>query len=432
MGFADFIEKRRKKNPPIIGNSGIPAYCLKKIGSRHILLAGGGGAAKTGVKNEIETHLLTTNLANPEIGLRAECVDKFNTDTFATMNMDIACVGEEQNGKYVIAAGHDQFCDLYITRGYKLTDEELERRLAYDMSSMKRIRTDEHPNNSYQKCVRFDRNSRGRIFATGGADGNIRIWDARVILRSESENEAVPLITIKAHKNDVDDLDFGFDSQTIISIGSDGTSSIWCTKTGEKLLDLPFPSELSKGFKMRSIRCTNLGAASNNNVFVAAYNSISRSSKDMASYVALWAFNMERKAARPFVVKIVAKGEAVSSLAVSDCGNFVAIGTMSGGVAVFDTHEFKRLLYSPETHGIFVTGLEFVNTVAGNISDDTSLSPVGPGAASGYQTTVLSLSADQSVQLHRVPFAKPTPFTEILLIASLISLFLWYFLSFFI
>lgn len=44
----------QSKKAPLIGESGIPAYCLKTIGSRHILVAGGGGASKTGVLNEIQ------------------------------------------------------------------------------------------------------------------------------------------------------------------------------------------------------------------------------------------------------------------------------------------------------------------------------------------------------------------------------------------
>lgn len=61
---------------------------------------------------------------------------------------------------------------------------------------------------------------------------------------------------------------------------------------------------------MRSIRCTPLGKASNNTVFVAAYNSISKGSKDQASFLSLWAFNSERNVARPVVTKLLAKGQA--------------------------------------------------------------------------------------------------------------------------
>lgn len=48
--------------------------------------------------------------------------------------------------------------------------------------------------------------------------------------------------------------------------------------------------------------------------------------------------------------------QTISTLAVSECGNFTAIGTLSGSVGIFDTHEMKALYMAHETHGIFVTG----------------------------------------------------------------------------
>lgn len=40
-----------KTEPPVVVTSKIPLFCLKKIGPRHILVAGGGGESKTGVLN---------------------------------------------------------------------------------------------------------------------------------------------------------------------------------------------------------------------------------------------------------------------------------------------------------------------------------------------------------------------------------------------
>ena len=101
---------------------------------------------------------------------------------------------------------------------------------------------------------------------------------------------------------------------------------MWSKQTGERLLDLQFPIEIARGFKviqskdwdlktrysqfqMRSARCTPLGNANGNTVFVAAYNSISRGSKDQACYLSLWTFNSQRKVARPIVTKLIAKNQ---------------------------------------------------------------------------------------------------------------------------
>uniref|UniRef100_A0A1I7UXW1 WD_REPEATS_REGION domain-containing protein n=1 Tax=Caenorhabditis tropicalis TaxID=1561998 RepID=A0A1I7UXW1_9PELO len=411
----------QQKKPPLIGDSGVPAYALKKIGSRHILIAGGGGASKTGVKNEIQTHLFTTGNPNQEVGFQSQCVDTFDTETMATMNMDVACVSDEISAKYVIAAGQENICVLYTTRGFKL-NEENDDNLSFNITKVGQFRSDFHANNSYQKCVRFDKNSRGKIFATGGADGYIRIWDAQIVFRAENRDPQ-PKLSIQAHKADVDDIDFSSDSKSIISVGAEG-AFIWSTETGEQLLDVQFPIEISRGFKMRSVRCTPLGDANGNTVFVAAYNSISRGSKDQASYLSLWTFNKERKVARPIVTKLMAKHQSISSLVVSECGNFTAVGTMSGSVGVFDTHEFRRLYFSPEAHGLFVTGIEFVSKNTPPICED--ITKETPGVASGFQTAVVTLAADKTMQLHRVPYPPPQPFSEFMFIISLLSVvFTW-------
>lgn len=342
------------------------------------------------------------------------------------MNMDVACAFDEISAKYVIAAGQENLCALYMTRAFKLNEEN--ECLSFEIQKVSQVRSDFHASNSYQKCVRFDKSSRGKIFATGGADGHIRIWNAQIVFRAENE-DAQPILTIQAHKADVDDIDFSKDSKTIISVGAEG-AFIWSTQTGARLLDLQFPIEISRGFKMRSIRCTPLGKASNNTVFVAAYNSISKGSKDQASFLSLWAFNSERNVARPVVTKLLAKGQSISSLAVSDCGNFTAVGTMSGSVLVFDTHECRRLYFSPESHGLFVTGIEFVSRTSPSICED--IQSETPGIASGFQSAVVTLAADKTMQLHRVPYPQPQPFSEYLLIISLVCLIFTWLSSFFI
>lgn len=43
-----------RDGPHIIAHCSSPAYCVQVVGSRHILLGGGGGASKTGVPNNIQ------------------------------------------------------------------------------------------------------------------------------------------------------------------------------------------------------------------------------------------------------------------------------------------------------------------------------------------------------------------------------------------
>ena len=42
------------KPPPVLTQVSYPSYALKSLGSRHILIGGGGGAGNTGVGNGLE------------------------------------------------------------------------------------------------------------------------------------------------------------------------------------------------------------------------------------------------------------------------------------------------------------------------------------------------------------------------------------------
>lgn len=65
---------------------------------------------------------------------------------------------------------------------------------------------------------------------------------------------------------------------------------------------------------------------------------------------------MKRLAYNSITLKLL---QTISALAVSECGNFFAVGTMDGGVGIYDTHELKLLHFAQKTHGIFVTGSLF-------------------------------------------------------------------------
>jgi prolactin regulatory element-binding protein len=57
---------------------------------------------------------------------------------------------------------------------------------------------------SFQKVVRIS--SSGKLLATGGCDGYLRLWQFPVLK---------PLRDIKAHEKEVDDVDFSPDSQKV-------------------------------------------------------------------------------------------------------------------------------------------------------------------------------------------------------------------------
>uniref|UniRef100_A0A0K0DBY5 BCAS3 domain-containing protein n=1 Tax=Angiostrongylus cantonensis TaxID=6313 RepID=A0A0K0DBY5_ANGCA len=127
------------------------------------------------------------------------------------------------------------------------------------------------------------------------------------------------------------------------------------------------------GCMVRSVRCTGLGSGSSL-VFVAGYNPVSLTSK-----------------------------RSIASLCISSCGNFTGIGTMGGSVLIYDTHEMKQCIAFKDTHGIFVTAVEFLDRTS---TDVLSLIPQPtsgnarqvPGPGSCARASIISLSADQTIQ----------------------------------
>ncbi|EJW86635.1 hypothetical protein WUBG_02454 [Wuchereria bancrofti] len=428
---------------PVIARCSSPAYCVQVVGSRHILLGGGGGASKTGVPNNIQTLLLSfdpkllavaagnSSQTSERLPLVTEVTNSLETGPFATMNMDCVLLGPSELGKYLLAAGHDEYCDLYESKGFSLlkVKENEQPQLALSFEKISRIISDEKSINGYQvkKTVRFDRSVEGqpqRLY-TGGADGCIRIWDVET-LRQGCTLKHTPLIKIEAHQGDVDDLDISPNGKLCISVGHDTSVYVWNAVNGRKICSLPVPNEIGADFRVRSVRFTILG--SKNTIFLATYNQI-RLAKKAVSYVALWAFSNERDVCRPILVREACK-ETISALTVSGCGNFFAVGTMDGSVGIYDTHELKLLHFVQKTHAIFVTAVEFLPQKTydfGPLSDENERQCSHyPGVASEYRTAVISLSADQTVQFHAVPFLKQTSFTSFLCKLSLLAFFLYY------
>lgn len=79
-----------------------PLYCIRTLGDRHILVAGGGGQAKTGVPNRLEIFLFDIDDGSWDFRKTA-IVD---TGVEATMNMDIFPLDVDK-GRFLIACGQE-------------------------------------------------------------------------------------------------------------------------------------------------------------------------------------------------------------------------------------------------------------------------------------------------------------------------------------
>ena len=183
-----------------------------------------------------------------------------------------------------------------------------------------------------------------------------------------------------------------------ITIGHDSAWAIWRVANGEKLLQLPVPSALQSNkadqFRPKFVRFTRLGRA--NYVFVAVFVPLTRGTKNQRSFVSLWSYNATHNTCANLVTA-PAVAEVASALCTA--GDFTAVGTLSGSVAVFDTHSMRRLYLAAQSHDIFVTAVALLAPTA---PPDQQLPRIPLVAGTDFAAICYSVSADQTVQMHGV------------------------------
>ncbi|GMR34076.1 hypothetical protein PMAYCL1PPCAC_04271, partial [Pristionchus mayeri] len=253
-----------------------------------------------------------------------------------------------------------QFCTIYETTGFKGDLKDEDKRLTFDHREVGKIRTDD----SYQRCCSFDPTSRSGRLVTGGENGRVKVCNVRDLVDYRDPRlERKPLLDIEAHNANVDSVDVSHDGRYIVSVG-DGTAHIWDMQLGRKLTSLTPPTGLAKGWKVRAVKFTPLGEQ--NMYLLAAFNQIAGTSKSQ-SFLVIYEFNRQAATMKPKAVQGLKIGETISNPALSQDGNMCTVGSMDGSVYVLETIELKELHAAPNTHGIFVTGIEFLDRLARDV-----------------------------------------------------------------
>lgn len=227
-----------------------------------------------------------------------------------------------------------------------------------------------------QRVVRV--NLLGTIMATGSTDGRVRLWKFPQLHK---------LHDLDAHGKEIDDLDFSPDGSLLVSIAKDGKAFLWNLNDGTRNKELTWTP--SDGAKYMYKRCRFRKLAEDKtkiDLFVLS-NAVAGKNP---SFLQLWDVHTGA------IAKSASYREALSALAVSDDGKFVAVGTMfSGSVDIFVAFSLRKALHVPGAHSMFVTGLEFLPTKLD-----------GPAITSNTETAVVSISVDNRICIHSIPFRR--------------------------
>jgi len=358
------------------------------------MVAGGGGAANTGVKNGLEIFEISSNGEN----VLGESVSRYFTGEYSVYSMSVRPVGNNNDPlKVLVAAGHSQFCQLYcvsLTRerdsvsepgdGLRLRGNGQARgpgveaqqgvRLVFKVETLKKVQTDFNPKEPHGKVVRISPS--GKFLATGGDDGHLRVW---------SFPELAKVHDFATHEKEIDDIDFSPDSSRLLSISKDKRAIVWDVKKGKKHAELGWecPAGVKYMFKRVKFGCVE-GDARKYKVYTIS-NPVG--SSKMPAMLHRWntqSYTVEDK--------VASLGLSYSALAVSDNGVFVGTGTMSEGlVDIYTAYNLVRIKRVRAAHSTFITGLEFL--------------PTGEESAACrgmHEASLVSVSVDHQVCVHHV------------------------------
>ncbi|CAG2102613.1 unnamed protein product [Medioppia subpectinata] len=416
-----------------------PMYCVRTLSERHILVAGGGGPAKTGIANTLEVYELlydkTTN------SCKARLITHYDTGSRAVMNM---CVVDKSNYCYqLFCGGMDGMCTQYdlklnveskrresslspSRRERTFSETSLRRRrlssrsdsidkendinannsptavpeaeplkqhsrkdskpkmtddtngvpdFSFDIKQQKMFKTDFNGEESFQKIVKFS--AEANVLITAGSDGHIRLW---------SLPKLDQILAIKAHDNEVDGLDINGNGTHIVSVSRDSKGFIWNTNDGSLKIELKYELPVDKK-SQNGCRYSTVEGDINNVKLYTIMNPMVNSKPQKSSYICKW----NTQTYKP--EKLVSTGfESLSTMAVSDEGRYIGLGTLNGSVDVYIAFSLQRIYHLSSAHNIFVTGVEFLNS-----------SVAAQQLTGGNDASLVSVSVDNHIVVHQIP-----------------------------
>ncbi|XP_035738102.1 prolactin regulatory element-binding protein-like [Vespa mandarinia] len=423
----------RRNKAGLLARVNFPLYTLQMLTSRHILVGGGGGSSKTGVANGFEIF----ELLHDGVQFLAEEVTRHETGPTVVMN----CATYNNEKRSWILAGQENHCQLYnvntkvinvengevIKKAGNITKDNVRNRkinekieeewttkgkiqeikddnynikckkLQLIIKPIDSVQTDFSEDESLQRIVRISFN--GKFMATGGTDSCIRIWKFPQLQK---------LHDLKAHQKEIDDIDFSPDNNSLITIAKDGKAILWDVASGSLNKELTWntPNNTKYMYKRCRFRISEENKLLNQ-LFLLSNATMGKD----PSFLQLWDTESGN------IIKFIIYKETLSALAVSDDGKFVAVGTMfSGSVDIYVAFSLRRVLHVPGAHNMFVTGLEFLPTKLD-----------GPPITSNSETSVISISIDNRICIHSIPFRHTIPFWlgMLLIILSICAAFIF-------
>ncbi|KYO22198.1 prolactin regulatory element-binding protein [Alligator mississippiensis] len=395
------------RRPPELYRAPFPLYALQLHADTGLAVtAGGGGAAKTGIKNGV--HFLQLERIGGQ--LSASLLHSHDTATRATMTMALA--GD------IIAAGQDAHCHLLRFRLQRPAagaaghsgggDKGPRKRKASSpagqgegdtrsetsevtVETLRSVQTDFSPD-TLQKAVRVSADH--ALLATGGTDGFLRLWEFPSMKK---------MLEFKAHDGEIEDIALG-PGNKMVTAGRDFQCCVWQRDqlvTGLRWNE-NLPAIPDKAYRYQACR---FGKVEDDVEALRLYTvqvPHKRERRPPPCYLTKW----DGKSFLPLLTQPCG-AEVISCLSVSDSGTFLGLGTVTGSVAIYVSFSLQRLYYVKEAHGIVVTDVAFMPE-----------SGRGRELLAGDEAALLSVAVDSRCKLHLLPHRRSFPVWLLLLLCA--------------
>ncbi|XP_045150103.1 prolactin regulatory element-binding protein isoform X1 [Echinops telfairi] len=397
-----------RRRAPELYRAPFPLYALQvDAGAGLLIAAGGGGAAKTGIKNGV--HFLRLERIHGR--LSASLLHTHDTETRATMNLALA--GD------ILAAGQDAHCQLLRFQTHQQQGSSKAEKAAGSkdqgprqrkgaapaeqkpavetqregvelrVENLQAVQTD-FSTEPLQKVVCFSHDN--TLLATGGTDGYIRVWKVPSLKK---------VLEFKAHEGDIEDLALGPDGK-LVSVGWDLKASVW--QKDQLVTQLHWqengPTFSNTPYRYQACRFGQVPDQPTRLRLFTVQIPHKRLRQPPPCYLTAW----DGSTFLPLQTKPCGH-EVISCLSVSESGTFLGLGTVTGSVAIYIAFSLQRLYYVREAHGIVVTDVAFLPEKGR-----------GPELLGTHETALFSVAVDSRCQLHLLPSRRSVPVWLLLLL----------------
>ncbi|KAJ2787360.1 hypothetical protein GGI15_000785 [Coemansia interrupta] len=317
---------------------GFPIGCIGVTQNNEIVLGGGGGAGRSGVKNRLSVYSVDSKAKM----LKPVCELVLSNDEDAP-----TCLAVHPKDRVLVSSINRSV--EQIKRGENANLRAFEMKKKSIKEGKAAVTVCSTSDFDYQKCVAFDPS--GKLVAGGSTNGTLAVLSYPLL------TPAFPFIEAS---DEVNDVDFN-SSGKWLAVATDDELKVVSTKDGSLVQTIDNPHTTSgtqavfrfarfghsKGVLSGLNRQDTMGIK---NVMYTVMNTRTRKQ----AYIAIWdTQTWTRLTTRPVC------NSAITTFAMSRDGRLLAFATASLNIVVCDAHTLRVLLRIPAAHSFAITALAF-------------------------------------------------------------------------